>query len=281
MTSLPRQALERAKELLANPVEFNLRYAALELRVVMEMVTYEKLVAAQDVIPPEVLKTWQPPQAVKSLLEFQEHADQTFTIEVAAPGQEPEDFDQLDDAEKLEHFQKLDFKKLGEHHALSLKWLKKNYNKIGNLLHAPSPGSSAQEPARTAKYLAEVVSELDLVLSSTISTFVERGGCVFSCQSCGKPVIRNAEAMKAGALAVCSTPDCDGAYRLVNPGDDEWTVEPVQAKFKCPACSHESIYWPRKVKVGSALKCPGCARRFGVFGYQWQLKELGPDEVMK
>jgi hypothetical protein len=281
MASLPRQALERAKALLADPAETNLRYAALELRMVMEMVTYEKLVAAKDVIPAEVLKTWQPPKAVKALVEFQEHADQGFTIEVAEMGDVPEGFDKLDYAQQLEYYQKLDYKKLGEHHALSLAWLKKNYNKIGNLLHAPNPGSSPEKPAKTAKYLADLISELELVLCSTIFTFVERGGCVFPCQACGKPVIRNTDAMKAGAVAVCSTQDCDGEYRLVNTGEGEWVVQPIQTKFTCPGCSHESLYWPRKICVGSALTCPGCNLRFGVVGNQWQLRELGSDEVMK
>lgn len=280
MLSLARQTLDRAKDLLANPTDFNLRYAALELRLIMEMVTYEKLLAAKDVIPPELLRTWQPPQAVKSLLEFQEHADQSFTVEVAKLSGEPDEFDRLDDADKLEHYKTLSYVTLGDHHALSLGWLRKNYNKVGNLLHAANPGSPPKEPGKTSKYLAEVVAELELVLHSTISSFTEKAGCVFPCRSCGKPVIRNADAMKAGAVAVCSTQDCDGEYRLVKASEGEWTVRSVQTKFACPTCLHESLYWPRKIKVGSALRCPGCQRRFGVSGHQWQVRELGPDEVM-
>lgn len=281
MPSLARQALERAQRLLADPVAPNLAYAALELRMVMEMVTYEKLVAAKDVIPPEVLKTWQPPQAVKALLEFQEYADQSFVLEVADTPNAPEEFEHLSEAERLERLKGLNYVKVGEHHALTLAWLRKHYNKIGSLLHAPAPGTAPKEPGKTANYLSDVASELDLALRSTIFTFTERGGWVFPCHSCGSPVIRNVEALKAGATAVCSTPQCDGEYRLVKTSEDTWTVQPIQTKFTCPGCSHESVYWPRKIKVGAAFVCPGCQRRYGVFDYTWQVKELGPEEVMK
>jgi hypothetical protein len=61
--------------------------------MVMELLTYQKLRAVRDLVPEDVLATWQPPQAVRSLVEFQPLADRTFTLDV---GELPADtpFDQ-------------------------------------------------------------------------------------------------------------------------------------------------------------------------------------------
>ena len=55
MSDEKRACLDRAKRLLVEPAPEGVRYAALELRMVMEMLTYEKLRAASDVIPPGVV----------------------------------------------------------------------------------------------------------------------------------------------------------------------------------------------------------------------------------
>lgn len=203
MSDEKRTCLDRAKRWLADPAPEGIRYAALELRMVMEMLTYEKLRSASDVIPPSVVDTWQPPQAVKALLEFQPMADRTFKIDI---GRLPADTD-LDKQEWLP---------LGEHYALPLKWLRKHYNKVGKMLHAPSARETqAAQPAKQSAYLGEVVDELEKALISGIAGFTERGGYTFNCGDCGKFVIRNADAMEAGQTAVCPTPGCDAEYRLV------------------------------------------------------------------
>ena len=130
----PRAAhLERARTWLQDPTAEAIRCAALEVRLLIEELTYEKLRAASDIIPPAVLKTWQPPQAVKALLEFDEFADQSFEVQV---GEHPTD----SDAEQV-------WLSLGSHHALTLQWIRKNYNKVGSLLHAPQPGDKAPADA--------------------------------------------------------------------------------------------------------------------------------------
>lgn len=282
MRSLPRQALDRAKGLLSEPTEHNLRYAALELRMVMEMVTYEKLFAAQDVLPPEVVRTWQARQAVKALLEFQPLADETYTISFA---EVPEgvQLDGLEDSARLKQLAQLEYQEVGQHHGMKLKWLGSNYNRIGGLLHAVNPGSSAMEKLETAAYLAEVVAELELVVSSTIYTLTERGGYVFECIACEKPIVRNFEAMKAGKTAICSTPHCDAEYRLVKDGENDWTLQPVETIFTCPSCSFDFRCWSRKVEVGVGFTCPGCKRRYGVHAVhkQWQFHELAASDTIK
>ena len=56
-----KACLDRAKHWLAEPNPERVRYAALELRIVMELLTYEKLRAASDRISRSVPQTSKPP----------------------------------------------------------------------------------------------------------------------------------------------------------------------------------------------------------------------------
>jgi predicted RNA-binding Zn-ribbon protein involved in translation (DUF1610 family) len=215
-------------------------------------VTYEKLRAASDVIPPSVVDTWQPPQTVKGLLEFQPMADQSFKIDV---GKDPPDTD-LEQQEWLP---------LGEHHALSLKWLRKNYNKVGNMLLAPSARETkASQAAKQSAYLAKVADELEAALSSGITGFTERGGYTFNCGDCGKLVVRNADAMDAGETALCSTQGCDGEYKLVRNEAGGSAMQPLLVRFECDDCSAVTAVAKRKVAVGLEFNCSACKQRYRV-----------------
>lgn len=229
-----------------------MRYAALELRMVMEMLTYEKLRAASDVIPPSVVDTWQPPQAVKALLEFQPLADQTFKLDI---GKLPADTD----------FDKQEWLPLGEHYAMSLKWLRKHYNKVGNMLHVSSARETqASKPADQAAYIGEVIGELEKVLSSGITDLTERSGYTFNCGDCGKLVIRNAHAMEAGQTAVCPTSGCDAEYKLVRNEHGAMMMRPLLVRFECEACEAGTDIAQRKVALGLEFDCLGCRQRYRV-----------------
>jgi hypothetical protein len=69
-----RAHVARATELLDKADDALLPYAALELRMAMEAIAYGKLRAFATRIPTSVLDKWQPPQAMRALLEFEPHA---------------------------------------------------------------------------------------------------------------------------------------------------------------------------------------------------------------
>lgn len=84
-----RQALARAKALLAQGDDQALRYAALELRLTLEAIAYDRLHDYRRDVPPSVYETWQPPKVLKLLLEIDPRADTPQTVKIArtlAPG---------------------------------------------------------------------------------------------------------------------------------------------------------------------------------------------------
>ncbi|HEX7642777.1 MAG TPA: hypothetical protein VF472_11280 [Burkholderiaceae bacterium] len=199
MTTDKRSCMARALALLAEANPEHLRYAALELRLCIEALTYEKLRAFSNIVPEDVLRTWQPPQAVKTLLEFEPSADRTFTLRIGI--------------EEAYGKPAKEMKYLGTHTSLRLGWLRKHYNKLGNLLHAPAVyDPKSQDHTAVKRYLLDVIEDLKEPLESTITGGTIRTVYNFTCSVCGKPVVANAEAVSAKKKATCLNPQCKAEY---------------------------------------------------------------------
>lgn len=250
--------MARAQALLTEPTPENLRYTALELRFCIEALTYEKLRAFSNMVPEEVLKTWQPPQAVKALMEFEPSADQTFVLSV---GREEE---YGKPAPKMQV--------VGKHTSLRLGWLRKHYNKLGNLLHAPAVGDTQSQSVASLKdYLAEVIADLKEPLESTITGGSLRAVYNFTCSECDKPVVCNAETVREKRKAVCLNPQCKAEYFANVNEAGEATFQLMVTSFECAAegCSGVVEIENRKLDVGIEFTCPVCSLRHVIAHRQW------------
>jgi len=196
-----RSCLQRARELLERGDDSVLRYVCLELRFCMEAVTYQKLETYAKRLPSGVLAIWQPPQAVKALLELEPGADQDFQMMVAFESEPGVPTGK--------------WMSLGNHKSIKVSWLRKHYHKLGNLLHVPSPATESsslqREPKELRKYLESVVAELEPVVASrfdsSLANLVE-----FQCSVCGEPVAANLEGVQKSHKAVCLNPSCGAEF---------------------------------------------------------------------
>jgi hypothetical protein len=248
--------MARAKVLVQTPSHENVRYAALELRMCMEAITYQKLGAFSSTVPKAVVATWQPPQAVKALLEFEPKADKSFSI---AAGIEDE---------PGKPAKKMQF--VGHHKALSFKWLRKHYNKLGNMLHVPTGGSAVELPvADKVSYLKEVISDLDQALTSTITGGSFKTVYSFECVKCKQPVVANAEAVEKSRKAICLNPQC-GAEYFAEPKDGQMAFSLMVTTFDCVECGALTPIENRKLDVGVEFKCIKCGLAHKIVGRQWQ-----------
>lgn len=259
-----RSCMARAQALVAEETPENLRYAALELRLCIEALTYEKLRSYANMVPEEVLRTWQPPQAVKALLEFEPRADRTFTLyagieeEFGTPAK--------------------DMKYIGTHASLRLGWLRKHYNKLGNLLHVPAVGDLAAPNVLALKeYLAIVIADLREPLHSTITggTFGEVFN--FACSECGRPVIANAETVREKKKAICLNSQCKAEYFAHISEAGEITFQLMVTVFECAGedCDGTVPIENRKLDVGLQFACPKCGLKHVIVHRQWG---YGPHE---
>lgn len=259
-----RSCMARAQTLLTSPTPENLRYAALELRLCIEALTYEKLRSFSSLVPEEILKTWQPPQAVKALLEFEPLADQTFTIFAGV------------EEEYGKPASTMQF--VGKHTSLRLNWLRKHYHKLGNLLHAPAAGAKS-EPTNTqvAEYLAEVVADLEAPLSSNITGGSIREVFSFNCTKCQNLVVCNTQAVRKSRRAVCLNPQCKAEYFASISEEGSATFELMVTTFECTkeGCDGKLSIENRKLDIGVEFSCPVCGLKHTIIHRQWG---YGPQE---
>ena len=178
-----RACLTRAEHLLEKNDDDLLRYACLELRFCLEAIAYDKLRTYAKRLPEAILRTWQPPQAIRALLEFEPLADQDFTLRIS-----PESELGVPTGEWVN---------LGTHRTLRLSWLRKSYNKLGHYLHVPMPG--AEEPANfigpSRRELEGIIAALKPVVESAIDSSVA-AVLDFECSVCHLASFTNIEAAK-------------------------------------------------------------------------------------
>ena len=259
MTPHADRHLARAKALLDAPTAENLTLAALFLRLAMEAMTYKTLEGYANRVPASVVKTWQPPQAVRALIQFEPDANQDFTIAISE-GEVP-DLTKTDDV--VWHL-------VAKHKALTSKWLGRHYNKVGRLLHAPQDDGQpfvAQESDTI--YLLKVLAELNEALKNQV-VGVLFPIVSFQCSVCGSTVGRNADELRAGKRAVCLQSDCGAEFAAIKPVGEEIMMTLIQEQPPCTVCGQPMPVRPRRLSIGAEIVCPACGKSHVIMGHNWR-----------
>ncbi|WP_066561019.1 hypothetical protein [Croceicoccus bisphenolivorans] len=246
-----RDALERAKSLLAKNEEQSLRYAALELRIAFEALTYSRAVAYKDNLPEKEWRNWQPRRVMSALLEIDPSADKGGSLSISkAPAGEPGSDEFVD---------------LGSEQVLSLRQIKDHYDALGSRLHIPTPtqreSSKANDPARLRKRCEKAAEAVQSVLNSNLWNLVFNVTSTVPCTRCDGTVRALVNPGTKKTEAQCKT--CGAPY-IVTPDKDECTFEAKQVTVKCPdeACGGEQFIWADQANAGSRFKCIHCDQFF-------------------
>lgn len=254
-----RVHVARAGVLLESGDDEKLAYAALELRMAIEAIVYEKLRLYAPRLPSEVLEKWQPPQAVRALLEFEPLATENKIIRFAR-----EDYPGGPTGE---------WRTLGAHRSFKLPWLRQAYNRLGNLLHLPSPRSAAKHEApgwaqKVRSDLEAIFDEVRAVSESQIDSTLART-VTFECAACDSPVICNEEALRKSGLAICQHDSCR-AHHTVTFGSDESIVFHLKAaEFECMTCDARIPVETRKLALNVRFACSNCRAEYTIAEVQW------------
>lgn len=249
-----RDCFERATALLSHSHNSELSYAALELRLCLEAVLYDKLEFYAALVPGQVLQKWQPAHALKMLLQFEPHADENCQISIGketAPG-EPA----------------TSMRVLGEYKTFSLAWLEKNYNKLGSYLHLPHGRDRAFDAAKVRQDLLEIAKEVDAVLKASISESAFATRIQFKCEACGQDSLANVDGLRATGRAVCVKPSC-GAAHFASEENNSWLLRLEASGFLCLICKAEVRIQNRHLGIGYSYRCSKCGSEHYIEGRQW------------
>ena len=267
--------IKRIRRLLAEDTEQSVTYAALEARLALERVCYDRLQQHHDYISHAQLRKWQPAAVINALIaDVDEHAAVTRTFSVskgpATPGGNP------DDEEYLE---------LGTEVGFNPKLVGELWNALSGLaLHVKLPKRRGDhipeygDASAVRGKVEEVLTELER-LSRTTMTFSGFGPEVsFTC-SCGEKNRRRASLLKDKQSVFCINPNCKASYRAHRDGD-EFTFESELTEVNCEECNEVNA-WPArtfysmKYDETATFNCRSCGARNLV---RWRLmRRTRPD----
>jgi len=247
-----REALARAKEEMASGSDARLHYAALELRMAIECVTYERARSYEKELPPTEYDTWQPSKLMKELLEIDPDADASATFSFGiedVPG---------------EHAKEM--KALGAEKVFNLAAIKGSYDALGSYLHQPTlkhlnKGGHDLRKARL-KFVC-IADQLDEVLSSPIFNIKFGNFTSFQCMNddCGRQIRKRIPRGAESVIAECF--DCKAQHEITVGGNGQCVARPLVQDVKCanPSCEHALKLFKHELRPGTHWTCTGCGTR--------------------
>jgi len=249
--SRARSALKSAQSELASDEDQRLKYAALELRMAIESVTYDRALAYKSEFPPHEYETWQPKKVMSVLLEIDPTADSDSTLSFGIEpslGQNPETMNPL-----------------GTEIVFNLQIIKKHYDALGSYLHAPSLKQTLSGPgpnySKMRKRCEEIASTLERVLASPVFNSTFGAFSSFDCCECKVRIRRRIPRDRDSLQIDCF--NCLASYTLTRTEDDQIRMDPHQHEILCAnaSCGHLTILLRREIVNGGAWICEGCQGR--------------------
>lgn len=249
--NLAREHLSCAKEELNSKRDQRLRHAALELRMAMEALTYDRALAYKDEFPQSEYDTWQPRKVMLVLLEIDSSADKDSTLAVG---------------KQTEYGKPApDFRLLGSEVVLSMKVLKQHYDALGSYLHIQSLKKSNTGEVLNFKRIktrCEEISEfISKVLSSSVFNCTLGRFVTIGCLECGKSIRKRIPDGGEHFEAKCH--NCMATYTVTDEEEGSFKWIPHQLKVECGGteCHYKIVVWQHELEVGKHWTCSECSGR--------------------
>lgn len=247
-------ALNLAKTEMATADDARLRFAALQLRLALEALTYERAQMYQDELPPSEIDGWQPGKLIKVLIEIEPHIYQNATYNIRREASETRPAG--------------DRVPLGQDVVIPMKEVQKHHSALSSALHMPTirqlDAGQGFNHAKVRSKCEDAIAAIEKALSSTVRTNLGNFGS-FDCLKCSTRVRRRLGLKGTSVEAECYGPQngtgCGATYTVTRQPDDTVDVLPNKSNFGCTTegCGHAFDVWTSDVKEGASWTCPACA----------------------
>ncbi|MGK2741850.1 hypothetical protein ACSHT0_13230 [Tepidicaulis sp. LMO-SS28] len=218
-----------------------LTYAALEGRLAIEKVVYERLQINHKYISPEDLKKWQPKYVVTKLIqEVDANVASSFTLSMSKDPVSPDEEFSQEKAEAIEYVE------VGRQVGFDAKRLSKHWQALSSFLHVKVPLSSEEmiSSYSDTEILKTKLSELlDLLRPISEGTLIMNSpgeDVYFHCE-CGVENIRKSQFLTDNQTVNCHNKDCNASW-LVRFHDDRIVFEREIVSIKCAVCSAQNEF---------------------------------------
>lgn len=265
--------IERIKALLAEDSDASVTYAALEARLALERVVYDRLRQRHDYISHAQLRKWQPGGVIKQLItDVDANVSQTMSLHIGGPASERNTEDD-------------DYIEVGTEVGFDAKRIERMWNALAKLaLHVRLPKNSDDaipdygDRMEIKAKVEEVLAELERLSKGTM-TFSGIGVTVsFPCE-CGETNKRRAELLEHGQIVHCINPDCRWSWTAHKVGN-EFRFESLSADFTCQGCGVAQhlpwrAFFTMRYDERASFLCSECGYKNFVI---WGLKQVIPKE---
>lgn len=262
------EALNRAKLELASGEPTRARYGALELRLAMEAVTYDRAQSFSSEIPPDEYARWQP----KKLMQVLHQIDPTIAMTSTVSSGTEDVFEISPPPNKM--------KLVGTDNVLTLADLKKTYDAIGSALHMPHlkqlMDGDVDQSEKIKSHCAKAIADLERVLSSSVWNASFINFSEIKCMRCENKIRKRMPHGKTEIDAQCF--ECRAQYKIVayDNGQVQWF--PKQRLIDCPTegCQSKLMIWDDEIRFGKWWTCKSCSQAYGI---SYCLDKINPSDI--
>lgn len=257
--------------LLEQDTPESLTYAALECRLAIELICYQRLKHFHKYISHDDLKKWTPAYVVKTLIsEVDPYVDKTFSFSISASP--------LPDSvtpPSLEDYEAMDYVEVGTQVGFNANKLGSLWNALSRIaLHIRLPQTSDDPIVRygdfnnTKRKVQEALIEIKRIGKGSMIAGFPGEVISFQCR-CGQQNKRKSEVLEDGKIINCINPDCKESYAF----EEKDTLFARQTfRITCKKCD-KNIEIPKRQVMAlelnrpMCLPCPFCADEIYI---QWQ-----------
>lgn len=243
-----RRSLDRCEVELDSGDDGRLKYAALELRMSIEALTYDRALAYKDEFPPSEYETWQPRKVMLTLLDIDPNADENSSISIGK--------------QDRYGFPATEMNSLGTEKVLNMSTLRKHYDALGSYLHIQSMKQVRAEKTLNFDQLRmrckEIADFIKEVLASPVFNITLGCFSMLECMNCGKPIRKRLPRGENKLRAECY--ECRAVYTLLDNAKEQIEWRPHQTEIECANnnCKHKVVLWEHEINIGAYWNCPDC-----------------------
>lgn len=236
-----QKRIELINSLLEQETEQSLTYAALECRLTLEYLCYERFKLYFSYLSQSDLENWQPKHIIKQVSDqIDDNVTKEFSISISAEkidGRSPE---------TREEFESIEYTPLGTQSELKLNELHSLWHGVSNVaLHIPVPSILSEniniygEKDKIRKKVSEVVVFLSNMKGNLLVGGSFGEDYSFNCFVCDTKIKRPVSSLQNKIALSCINPKCQESYVIQKDKHDNFEVIRSVIKFKCLGCNEE------------------------------------------
>lgn len=244
----------------------SLTYAALECRLTLEYLCYERFKLSYSYLSSDDLKNWQPKHVVKQISEeIDENITKNFTLSIHKKnlGDKP--------PETREDYESLEYTLLGQQSELKPNTVHNLWHGISNVaLHIPIPTISSGEleiygnKEKIKNKVASVVEYLSGLGGNLLMGGVLGKVFSFNCCFCDTQIQKPVKNLTSPTLVNCINPKCNESY-LLEPSSEDQDIKITRrvTRFDCKDCNNNldvptNLFRGLKFDQQINIRCPSC-----------------------